>query len=710
MKISLKRTSPNYRQKLSTHQIMNELTLAVLALCLVSVGFNLLYRGSEYATHSILIFVCAVATSLVTEFIFMKVTKKEAAIKNFKNSFPLVTPLIYALTLPVGTPYYVVAVGAFIASFFGKLVYGGFGQNIFNPALVGRVLVHLSFGAQLTSFIGSDAATLATPLTTLKGMNFVGTVDTNLGMMFLGFRDGALGEPFVLVILVLGVILAWRKVLDYRIPVAYLTTVIVIALIQGGLNGLNPLTNALTHLALGGVVFGAVFMATDPVTSPTSPLGKVIYGIGLGFLTMLLRYQSNYPEGVMFSILLMNILVPLIDNCTLGRTNMKMVKQWATVAVMFVLSVGIVSAITSTYEAPEEDPNPVEPDKPAQNYELISKDGNVYVVSAQGFGGKVQLEVTFDGDTITSVQAVEYAGETDGYGKNLIESGEGGKLNEAAKTLHDLIFNSSMTQEDLAGADTSTGATITSKALINALNGAIEEKQNDPIVSAEGNVYVVRAAGFNQNTKMQVEVTMDKANRQVTGVKVLSYDGETEGYGKDLIEKGVVPSAADKKEAATNFFNTILNGSVGYDDLTGIDTATGATITTNGIIEAINTAIEAYDQVLDKSPDGVYTVKTSGFNNSEMTVEVKVSGTTVESVKVLEYAGETAGYGKDLIEKGEVSADPSKAEAAKAFYDTVLAGSFEQSALDGVDSATGATFTTQGIIDAVQKAVAADQQ
>ncbi len=710
MKISLKRTSPNYRRKLSTNQIMNELTLTLLVVSVASVVYNFT-RGSEYGIHAIMIHVLSVVTALITECIFFKVSKKENIVKELKNSFPLVTSIIFALTLPVGTPYYVVVIGSFIAIFFGKLIYGGFGQNIFNPALVGRVVVHLSFGAQLTTNLGIDTTSGATPLTLLSGTNFMGELDMSLGSLFTGMYGGTLGETFTILILLLCVVLVWRKVIDYRIPLAYLGTVLVSAFVQGAVCGLDPITNMLTHLALGGVVFGAVFMATDPVTSPTSPLGKVIYGICLGFITMLIRYKANYPEGVLFSILIMNMFTPMIDNFTLGRTNQKMVKQWLVLAVTFIISIGTVGAISTTLEEPVKEPE--KPAVPEKNYEVISKNGNVYVVASRGFGGNVELEVTFDGDTIASVKALNYAGETEGYGKDLIEKGEvpaDATKADAAKKFNDSIFANPITKADLDGIDTATGATMTSNGIVNALKGAIEEKENDPIVSANGNVYVVRGQGFNQSSKMQVEVTMDKANRQVTSVKVLSYAGETEGYGKDLIEKGEVTADASKADAAKAFFEKVLNGQMSYDEIAGIDTATGATMTSKGIIGAINTAIEAYDAVLDKSPDGVYTIKTTGFANSEMTVEVKINGSTVESVKVLDYAGETQGYGKDLIEKGEVPADASKADVAKAFFDTVLSGSFESEAISGIDTATGATFTSTGIVDAISKAVAADAQ
>jgi len=684
---------------------MNELFLAELALVIFSIIYNFTL-GSEYGIHAIMIYVTSIVTVLITEFAYAKITKKENIVKAVMNSFPLSTGLIFPLTLPVGTPYYVVAIGAFVAIFFGKLIYGGFGQNIFNPALVGRVFVHLSFGAKLTTTLGgADVVASATPLTSLAATNFMGEVETSLGQLFTGMYGGALGETCTILILVLGVVLAWRQVLDYRIPVAYIGTAMLLAALQGAVCGLNPLTNALTHLAMGGLALGAVFMATDPVTSPTSPLGKVIYGVCLGFLTMLIRYKANYPEGVLFSILIMNMFTPMIDNLTLGRTNQKMPKQILTIGVIFALSLVTVGGISTTLEMPEPEPEtPVEPTEPEKAYELVSKNGNTYVVKAEGFTGDIELEVTFDPEaattTVASVKAISYAGETEGYGKDLIEKGEGGNLTANAKTFHDMIFNSSFDSTALDGADTSTGATYTASGIVQAVKGAIEEKENDPIVKADGNVYVVRAEGFTD--KLQVEVTMDKANGQVISVNVLSYPGETEGYGKDLIEKG---EGGNLSANAKAFHDKVLGGSFSYDEVSGIDTSTGATYTAKGIMEAVQTAIDAYNAVLEKNADGVYVVTSEGFTG-DLTVEVMVNGTTVESVKVTSYPGETEGYGKDLIEKGEGG---NLTPAAKNFHDKVLAGSFEADEISGIDTSTGATYTAKGIIDAVNKAVAAEE-
>jgi len=702
MKISLKRTSPNYRQPLSTQRIMRDLTAAILVLCVAAVAYNFT-RGSEYGIHAIVMIAVSVITALVTEVVWAKVNGKTDIKTAVLNSFPLVTALLFALTLPIGTPYYVVAVGSFIGIFFGKLIYGGFGSNIFNPALVGRVVVHLSFGAQLTTYLGTaDAATSASPLTALAGTNFLGELNVGLGTLFAGTHPGAIGETFTILILALGVFLAIRKVIDVRITGSIIVTTLILGLIQGITGGLNPITTALAHLALGGMALGAVFMATDPVTSPTSPLGKVIYGILVAFVAMLIRVKANYPEGVLFAILIMNMFTPMIDNFTLGRTNVNTTKQYITIGAILAIACGTMFGIGSSLEPvkPKEDKPVVE----EKTYELVSKSGTDYVVSSKGFGGDIEVEVTFDGDTITSVNVTKH-NETVDYGKDLIETGAGMELTANAQTFHDTIIKGTeITKDTLDGVDTSTGATKTAQGIVNALKGALEERAKDPIVSAQGNTYVVRANGFGGENKLHVEVVMDKANQTVTSVKVVEYAGETAGYGKDLIEVG---TGGELNPNAQAFHDKVLNGSFAYTDVATIDTATGATKTAKGILDGVQTAIDAYAEVLEKSPNGVYTLQTVGFYpNDPISLEIKINGSTVEYVKVLAH-GESSGFGKDLIEVGTGGElNPN----GQTFHDTVLGGSFEIDAISGIDTSTGATKTADGIMSAVNKAVAADQQ
>lgn len=616
MKITLQRTSPNYRQKLSTHRIMRELTIGLLVL----VAYSLYYYYYNFATndplmHVALMYVVSVVVALVTEAVWALI-HKENVLKYLKNSFAWVTAIIFALTLPAGTPLYVTAIGSFIAIFFGKLVYGGFGHNIFNPALVGRVVVHLAFGAQLVANIpntvnGVDVATKATPTTMLAGTSWLGgdAFSYTLMDLFTGNHTGALGETCIVLILVLGVILALRRVFDARIPVAYMGTILVLSEVFALVNGLDPITYPLIHFCLGGAMFGAVFMATDPVTSPSSPLGKIIYGICLGFLTMIIRLKANYPEGVLFSILIMNMLTPLIDSFILGRTDQNTAKQWTSIGISLVVAIACVFGISTgikndvaaaeqaaieaqkAKEEAEKKKAEEEANKVQWTYLETTDDG--YVMQVNGFGGEsnpMKVAVKIDGDTVSSVKVLEYAGETAGYGKDLIESGTGGVLNDKAKAFYDQILNGSFATSDVEGIDTSTGATMTSKGIVNAIKGAIEQAQKAPVI--EGNVYTytLTASGFGgESNPMKIKVSVDKAKQIVTKVEVVEYAGETAGYGQDLIESGSGGALNDK---AKTFYDNVLNGETKWGDVSGIDTSTGATMTSKGIVSAIQEAID----------------------------------------------------------------------------------------------------------------------
>ena len=501
MKITLQRTSPNYRQKLSTHRIMRDLTIGLLVL----VAYSLYYYYYNFTTndplmHVALMYIVSLVVAIATEAVWALI-HKEKVLTYLKNSFAWVTAIIFTLTLPAGTPLYVTAIGSFIAIFFGKLVYGGFGHNIFNPALVGRVVVHLAYGAELIANIpdtvnGIDIATKATPTTMLAGTSWLGgeSFSYTLGDLFFGNHTGALGETCIVLILIVGIILAIRKVYDARIPVAYMGTILVLAEVFALVNGLDPISYPLIHFCLGGAMFGAVFMATDPVTSPSSPLGKIIYGICLGFLTMIIRLKANYPEGVLFSILMMNMLTPLIDSFVLGRTDQNVGKQWAAIVISLVVAVACVFGISTgikndvvaaeqealeaqkAKEEAEKKKAEEEANKVQWTYLETTDDG--YVMQVNGYGGSanpMKVAVKIDGDTIESVKVLEYAGETPKFGKDLIDSGSGEGLNEKAKTFHDNVLNGETKWADVSGIDTSTGATVTTKGIVNAIQEAIDQ-------------------------------------------------------------------------------------------------------------------------------------------------------------------------------------------------------------------------------------------
>ena len=240
----------------------------------------------------------------------------------FEDGSAAVTGVILGLSLPWSAPWHIGCIGSFVAMGFGKAAFGGLGFNLFNPAMVGRAFVMLSFARELaaTAYVSSDSGagivTQATPLSAIKALGErAGT--TEFWPMFLGDVNGWLGAGSAVALLAGGIYLCARRTASWEIPAGTILAVLVTA---GLLNfsGVTPITS-LQHLLSGALLFGAFFIATDPVTSPVAPLGKLVFGAGVGTTVIVLRVFSSYPEGVMFSILLMNGLTPLINRLTIPQ-------------------------------------------------------------------------------------------------------------------------------------------------------------------------------------------------------------------------------------------------------------------------------------------------------------------------------------------------------------------------------------------------------
>ena len=236
----------------------------------------------------------------------------------------IITGILLAFNLPSNLPLYMIVVGALVAIGIGKMAFGGLGNNPFNPALVGRVFLLISFPAKMTSWpvphqltAYADAVTGATPMNLIGQIAGGNTAAADqlpaLKDLFMGNIGGCIGEVSALALLIGLLILLWRKVITWHIPLTILATV---ALLTGIMWMVNPVlyVNPLYHLCSGGLMLGAIFMATDYVTSPMTHKGMVWYGIGIGFLTVVIRYFGSYPEGLSFAILLMNAVTPLINN------------------------------------------------------------------------------------------------------------------------------------------------------------------------------------------------------------------------------------------------------------------------------------------------------------------------------------------------------------------------------------------------------------
>lgn len=241
------------------------------------------------------------------------------------NLSAVVTGVLLAFNLPVNIPLWMVAIGALVAIGVAKMTFGGLGKNIFNPALVGRVFMLIAFPVAMTTFPeAADAISGATPLTmakeALKNGVPVAEVMQNVSIkdMFIGVESGSIGEISAVALLLGGLYLLWRRVITWHIPVAVLGSMGIFSLITW-LIAPEAYMSPLFHLMGGGAMLGAWFMATDYVTSPMTPKGSIIFGVGVGVITMLVRLWGAYPEGMSFAILIMNSVVPLLDKYILPK-------------------------------------------------------------------------------------------------------------------------------------------------------------------------------------------------------------------------------------------------------------------------------------------------------------------------------------------------------------------------------------------------------
>ena len=303
--------SPHLHTKTSTKSLMRDVVIAMIPAVIVSVLF---YGWAELLVLGVSVASCVLLEYLITKYLLNKPC-------TVCDMSAVVTGILLALNLPATTPWWVVFIGAVVAIGVAKMTFGGLGQNLFNPAIVGRVFLLISFPTYMTNwakpngFISTaavDAFTGATPLGLAKegGVAAVDGLDY-MDMLFCNI-GGSAGELSALAILVGFVYLLARRVIKPYITLSILATV---AVFSGIFWAVNPaeFTGPVFNLLTGGVILGAVFMATDYVTSPMSNVGGIIFGVGIGLITMLVRYFGAYPEGMSFAILIMNAVVPLIN-------------------------------------------------------------------------------------------------------------------------------------------------------------------------------------------------------------------------------------------------------------------------------------------------------------------------------------------------------------------------------------------------------------
>ncbi len=346
----LRKTSPYLRRpNANVSRMMSDVTIALLPVTIFSI----------YSFHwsAVLIIALSILSMVVTEYVYYQVQDlldgEKFKLKNKSYTlynFSVVTSgLIYALTLPDQTPWFVVVIGGALGIFLAKLIFGGMGQNVFNPAALARVLVviiyitHTSYTQHVVLIDGNAGAT-ALQIASNNPFSIEALQTYSFSNLLIGTNlPGSLGEVSAILLILGGVYLAIRNSFEVRIPLAMVGTVAILSFAVGVFIDVHPLEYMLFHVLSGGLLFGAIFMATDPITSPITKPGRIAAGFMMGFITFIIRIFGAYPEGVVFSILIMNMFVSSFDyhKWTNSQFSRKRV-LWFSIVVLVSIAVTLV--------------------------------------------------------------------------------------------------------------------------------------------------------------------------------------------------------------------------------------------------------------------------------------------------------------------------------------------------------------------------------
>lgn len=388
---------------------------------------------------------------LLTEYLYYQIKKDKRSIYNlFSESYAILPGVFLSLIIPINTPIYLIIIGSIIASL-SKVLMGGLGKNKLNPALVGAFLITIVFSSKVGGYLNPyevDTISSATPLTNMTASSYLVTYDNlvkpygSLLNFFFGNIPGAVGETSSILCIVAFIYLVWKKIIKWRIPVSYVSTVIVISLIICITKNIG-LWFILFNILSGGLLFGAVFMSTDPVTTPITRKGQIISGILLGVITMVIRYLTPLPEGVLISILIINIITILINKLSITLFNKQNITNIILVALIILTILSSFIIEKNIITKPLDD-----------TYEILSKEkvGNktTYEVKGRGYAGKgsIKLQIVFTDNNITNIEVLS-SHET--YTNMIYEN----------NYLNKIINN----QNNLDNLDTISGCTYTSKYL-----------------------------------------------------------------------------------------------------------------------------------------------------------------------------------------------------------------------------------------------------
>lgn len=489
------RVSPNYRTPLTTQRVMWEVTGAISLVLAFALYYYFTELGVDYGVHALLMILTSLAVAIGTEVLWALFYKKNI-LKHLNTSFPWVIALIFVGTMSINRPLYVSAVSVFAGVFFGKLLFGGFGYNIFNPAGVGRAVAALSFSGFVTNKF-ADVVTGATANQVMQNLGWVITkpeaVDAflnqfgGLSNLTLGFYPSSLGETSAVLLLVIGIYFSVRKIIDWKVPVVFIGSIFIFTYAIALFKGMG-VWYPIFHVVSGGAMYAAVFMITDPVTTPTSSVGRILFAIGVAIFVVIIRIKANLPEGVVYGILFMNMLTPLLDQITDGWVYKEMKKYMIQIGSLFAVGLAVILLIASqiSYNEPvvetvpevvinlKGEPIVVLAELVSPQAFIVSKiaDGDIttVVVNINGyaFGGEADdpqpntLEVKIN-TTTQLVESVSYITFSD--------SPKIGDKTDSEVFLSQFVGLSIV--DETASVDVVTGATITSQSVVRAVRAAI---------------------------------------------------------------------------------------------------------------------------------------------------------------------------------------------------------------------------------------------
>ncbi len=595
----------------------------------------------------------------------------------FGDGSAVVTGFLLGLILPPAVPWWIPIIGSILAIGLGKLVFGGLGNNIFNPALVGRAILALAFTVHMVKYPAPfDGITQATPLLVMRKFDW---------SLVWGNVGGSIGETSVIAIAIGGFYLLYRRHIGWRIPLGYLGTAFAVAWLWG----LDPWM----AITAGGLLFAAVFMATDMVTSPVTPMGRLIFGCGCGLLTMFLREYTAFPEGVTFAILTMNAIVPILDLITVpvifgaDRSREQSFRTSAVVALVIIIISGAL-VVVNEY-APQHQMTiaegvylPLATTLGSNDYKLASFDDKVYyyigelespekvgfIGSEQGYHGPIYFYLVVDGSgSIEHIQILNH-NEDPGLGSLITRD-----------TFLDQFLGLNHQDELTLGGDVIgiTGATVSSRALINGVREEIDkfmaafydEEESIEAASWADGVYVGRANSF--GGPMEIEVTIYSG--KISSINILKHQ-DTIGIADEAIL--LMP----KRIVSANS--------------TDVDVITKATVTSKGIMAGVEDALSqalVLEQDLETVEttnlaqglkDGLYRGKGIGYGG-EMVVEVSVQDEKIVDIEVTEH-NETPFVAGPALKR-------------------IIPAVIEEQNL--VDIISQATFTSEGLLEAIQDAL-----